>query len=265
MIDVDDFVHAVIYDLITAHISHPLDEFGVLDEPRHISIFQDTFEITPYIDTVEDQLAIASLYDLITPMLKSNGMGFKITKEGQTLRPWVFKGHDRSANQSARPVVTFSDNFDNVLSSSFYTSRKGMINIVQVIGDDEVHDSVSVWEENTDEPEGLDRFEGVLEEIVERDNDDPPLNDDQILAIVLTKGREVVADNKQVDILDGDFDIHGSFKYGVDFFMGDIVQCYVEERHTTARIIEIVRSYTESGSITYVAFDILSDETVYND
>lgn len=257
--DVDEYIETVVYDVLAANISAPTDP------ARHISIFKDTYPARVYSDQVEAQLAIDSVYNIITPILQTNYMGFKIVKEGQKLACRVFKGTDRSSAQEVHPVVMFSDNYDNVISSSFYTSVKGFVNVVQVIGDDEVHDQVSVWADGNDvdeegtKPTGLDRFEGVLQEIVERDNDTPSLNDAQVLAIVDTKGREYLTDHKAVDVFDGDFDIQGPFEYGVDFFMGDIVECYMEGRYTTARVIEIVKSFSDDGITSYVTFDFVAE------
>jgi len=51
------------------------------------------------------------------------------------------------------------------------------------------------------------------------------------------------------------------FKYGEDFFMGDIVQ--VENEYDvkgTARVIELIRSQDENGYSEYPTFDEIEQE-----
>ena len=84
-----------------------------------------------------------------------------------------------------------------------------------------------------------------------------PLTNNEVLSIITTRGDEILDTWKSVGLFEGDFDIHGNFKYGIDFFMGDIVQCNLEGRNVKARIIELVRSYSVEGLKTYVAFDFI--------
>jgi hypothetical protein len=85
----------------------------------------------------------------------------------------------------------------------------------------------------------------------------PQLSDSEMLAIVNTRGREVIEERKTVGLFEGDFDIQGNFKFDVDFFMGDIVQCSLEGRNIKARITELVRSYSVEGETSYLVFDFI--------
>jgi hypothetical protein len=158
---------------------------------------------------------------------------------------------------------------DNVITSSFYSSELEKINCPLVLTDDAVAalQKNFVWINGNDqnptggtEPTGQDRFEGVLDTTIDRDSDGDDiddLSDAQILAIIQSRGEDVIRENTPVGIFEGDFDTRGIFVYGEDFFMGDIIQCIIHGQEVAARVIELVRSYSVEGEKVYIAFDFL--------
>jgi hypothetical protein len=97
----------------------------------------------------------------------------------------------------------------------------------------------------------------VINPVLEISTYVPPLTDAEVLAIITTRGKQLLEEEKSVGLFEGDFDIQGNFKYGVDFFMGDIVQCNLEGKNVKARIIELVRSYSTEGEKSYIAMDFI--------
>jgi len=77
------------------------------------------------------------------------------------------------------------------------------------------------------------------------------------------KGRDDLIENKELTSFEGQADTETMFKYGVDFFNGDIVQIADEYGHETkARITEIITSENEDGSnTTYPTFEAIEEET----
>ena len=422
-INVSGFAESTIYNLVNDNVTGP----GNAD--RDISLFNNTFPGVSTTEIFEEQLEMQTVYEAVKTICKSTDLGFKVIKSAEELEFFVYKGEDRSYTQSTNPYVVFSDNFDNVIATSFYESEKDKINIVLVTTEDRVLAlrRVFIWEEGAAEPTGLDRSETVLEAGIERNlgrpepapldivpsdiltgiyitvnpvlgipsislvppdildgiyitvnpalgipsvlsesteppepiepyppdplagptigiagqdnlaaigittaptidgyggrhflspisatanpriyipvigviinthiltaidiitvvdipvtslfiNIDkleaigitttpiideytlPPLSDEEVLAIITTRGRQVIKENKSVGLFEGDFDIQENFEYGVDFFMGDIVQCNLEGKNVKARIIELVRSYSTEGEKSYVAMDFI--------
>lgn len=280
-----------IYSFIEDHITDPINS------DRRITLFSTAFPIKVLTPVYEEQVEIQTVYDAIKIICESTGLGFKVTHYIGKLAFHVYEGKDRSYDQSTNPYVIFSDNFDNVIESSFYESIKDKKNITLVVTDDSVEalQRVFVWEAS--EPTDMSRYESVLETKIERIIGEqqpgettteittptvgivgkvclaaisitatptieistyiPPLTDEEVLAIITTRGRQLIKENKVVGLFEGDFDIQGNFKYGIDFFMGDIVQCNLEGRNVKARIIELVRSYSTKGEKSYVAMDFI--------
>ena len=339
-VNVEGIAEATIYTLVDENIVNPDDS------KRSINAFKDTFPSVSTTVEFEEQLEMQNLYNAVKTICKNTNLGFKISLEDdRKLAFSVYEGEDRSYDQSINTYVIFSDDFDNVISSSFYESEKDKINIVLVATEDwvEALQRVFVWESGESEPQWAGRREVILETNIDRivgvsiapepvpvtiagpDPPDPPeppeppssppplsaptlgvvgqdnlaaidiqvnpiiqvyslfnhlvsvgiistpmvpmpaigvygepsLSDAEVLAIINTRGRVVIEENKLVGLFEGDFDIQGNFEYGVDFFMGDVVQCNLEGRNVKARIIELVRSYSVEGEKSYVAMDFI--------
>lgn len=244
------------------------------DADRAIDLFEDGSGDTwpPAMEhegAVFEQYESKSQYDIIEALAKIVGLGFKIivsdlTATSAKLYFHTYKGKNRSADQSANPIITFSDSFDNLLDSSFLTTEKDKINITLVKTDDSVYPVVFVWEGGSSqtpggtEPTGINRFEGQLETSINRDSDGDDvddLTDADVLAIIEEKGEVVIRENTPVAIFDGDVDVRTTFIIGEDFFLGDLVQVDAHGVSDKARVQEVVRSYTTEGEKIYIAFD----------
>lgn len=235
---------------------------------RNISILSGTELATNYpLPNYITQIGIGSIYDFFTSMCKATGMGYKIVwlQDSAELAFIVYRGVDRSTEQSTVPPVIFAREFDNIISAEYVDSEKDVVNIVKVFTDDLVFDSVDVWwlglpaPPLLPEPAGLERYESVLELSIDR-NIDPenPLGDLEVQSIIYTKGMEVIHNNSPRKLIDGDFDISGNFKYGVDFFMGDVIQVYFNGVDTPARVVELIQSYSNNEVKTYIAVDFIT-------
>lgn len=246
----DDVAETIIYSLIGDNVTSGGN--------RRIYGFKTTFPSVSTTVEFADILERGSVYDAVVHICRNTGLGLKaVIDSNNEIAFQIYEGEDRSFGQAINPYVIFSDDFDNVIASSFFESKKDRINMVRVIPDGDVTygAGVYVWTEGETEPKWIFRLEGILETTIDRDIDAPPLSDAEVLAIIQTRGRQVIKENKSVGLFEGDFDIQGNFKYDTDFFMGDIVQCNLEGKNVKARVVELVRSYSADGEKSYVALD----------
>lgn len=87
------------------------------------------------------------------------------------------------------------------------------------------------------------------------------LSNDEYIALLRQRGKENLAENIEVVSFEGEVEPSIMFRYGEDFFMGDVVQIANEYGHETrARILEIVTSEDESGSSVYPTFSTITQE-----
>lgn len=88
------------------------------------------------------------------------------------------------------------------------------------------------------------------------------ISNDQYIAMLRQRGKEDLAENVEVVSFEGEAETTTMFKYGSDFFVGDIVQVSDEYGHDVqARVLELVMSDNEDGTSTaYPTFSTFAYE-----
>lgn len=83
----------------------------------------------------------------------------------------------------------------------------------------------------------------------------------EYINLLRQRGTETLAENQEVVSFEGEADTTTMFKYGVDFFAGDIVSVADSYGHETkARVVEVVTSENEDGSSsTYPTFSTIKE------
>lgn len=172
-----------------------------------------------------------SLLDVIVELCSAYNFGFKITTN---LTFEIYVGTDRSYNQTLNPYVIFSPNFDNLSQSTYENDISDYKNVCLVYSETSktnrgyVHKIIG-------EGSGINRRETFVDSGGE--------DSDEALS---SRGSEALSEAKIIEIFDGQ--IETSYKYGEDYFLGDIVQIENEYgKKATAQIIEIIENLDESG------------------
>ena len=168
----------------------------------------------------------------------------------------VFAGVDRSVdNTSGNEPVIFSQDFDNLLSSEYIDDVTALKNTALIGGAGEgearfhsIVKSASVT--------GLDRREIFVnasshsKTYKDDSGTEQTLTDAEYDVQLKTLGRQNVAKQSIVETFDGDIDLtNGSFVYGRDFSLGDIVTVQDVEigLYINPRILEITEVQDEDG------------------
>lgn len=161
----------------------------------------------------------------------------------------LFKGVDRSYNQSENPRVVFSDEYDNLISSTYEEQSSELVTDVLVAGEGEGLDRKTVWASRED-PTGLDRYEMYHDQRNLQSNDGE-ISDDEYYAQMLEEGLE------QLTTITAAFDgtvYFDSIKYREDVSIGDVV--VIENTRwniaINSRLIEVIESVDESGAYEIV-------------
>lgn len=91
------------------------------------------------------------------------------------------------------------------------------------------------------------------------------LSSAEYIALLRQRGSEDLAENKEVVSFEGQADVSTQFRYGVDFFAGDIVQVADAYGHEAkSRVIEVITSENEDGSSsTYPTFETIEEEDTW--
>lgn len=215
--------------------------------------------------TFEAQYFGEDLYTIIHNLCVENEIGFKITlnSAGQFVFK-LYKGIDRSYAQTVNPYVIFSPKYDNLISSSYLDSVQTLKNVALVAGesiDDPANEDETIRETyvvNTlSDITGIHRREiyvdasGISRDMGEEDK----LTEEQYQAHLRQKGIDALIENCEIEAFEGEVNDRIMYKYGQDYFLGDVVQIVNEYGHEgRAYVSEFIMSYDQQGLSVYPTF-----------
>lgn len=224
----------------------------------------DNFEFSPIAITdvnIDSQFTGDNLFEAIKTLCEVQGVGFTVTLSAA--KKFVFQLYipkDRSYDQSTNPVVVFSPEFENLLNSKYLYSEKLLKNITLVMGEDsgEARKKIEVITTET-MPSGLDRRELYTDaRDIQSEVDGEVQSDEEYYNRLRQRGLEKLSENTTSEEFEGETESHVTFKYGVDYTIGDIVEVANEYGISArARIIEYVRSEDSDGVKAYPTFATL--------
>ena len=244
-----------IKQLLDECIISPSDPLRKIDN----FIFEESTDPTITELTIDAQYTGDNLYDVISNTCMERGIGFKIFINDY--KQFVFRlysGQDRSYEQFTNPYVVFSPNFENLMNSNYLSSKKDLKNNAFIAGEGEGTDRKTAYV--IDGSGGLDRRELYVDarDISSNIGDGVTLTDDEYTAKLQTRGAAKLAEHTSVVSFEGQAETNIMFKYGEDFFIGDIVQIANEYGHEArARILELITSEDTGGITVYPTFKTL--------
>lgn len=205
--------------------------------------------------TLTAQYSGDNLYEIICSICESNHLGFKITLSDTN--QFIFKlyyGVDRSYKQIENPYVVFSPNFSNIINSNYIEIKSSYKNVGLVAGEGEGASRKTVTVGNA---VGLERREMFIDAgNISTNTGDETLTDSEYAAQLEERGIEELIDYQLVQSFNGEMETSQTFKLGVDYFMGDIVQTENEYGlEARSRVIEVIKSQSISGYSVYPTFE----------
>ena len=205
----------------------------------------------------QKQVTHNNLLQYTDSLLEEYGMSaYCVLNDSLKLAYTIFAGADRSVGNSAgnEPVI-FSQDFDNLLSSEYVYNESALKNTALIGG----------------EGEGIERFTSILknasvtglarrEIFVDASAQSKTYKDDSGTEQTLTDaeydvqlkalGNQELAKYAITETFNGAIDLtNGSFRYGTDFFLGDVVTVQDIEigLYINPRILEITEVQDEKG------------------
>lgn len=210
--------------------------------------------------TVDTQFTGDDLYVVIKNLCQSNNLGFKIVLNGNNQFVFsLYAGVDRSYEQTENPYVIFSPDFENIINSNYFTSKANLKNVTLVAGEGE---GASRKTTTVGSGSGLNRRELFTDaQDISSDVDGGTLTNEQYIAKLKTRGSKNLSEHTAKTAFEGEVEANRLFKYGEDFFIGDIVQIANEYGHEgRAYISELIISQSEDGVSIYPTFQTIQEE-----
>lgn len=256
--NLDGYIEEEIKRLIDSSIINPLN--------IHRKIPNFIFEPSddPYIKElhVMAQFTGVNLLDAVKKLCDSVNIGFKVNLNDQN--QFVFKlysGSDRSYAQDINPFVVFSPNFENIINSNYYESKRLFKNVALVAGEGEGIDRRTVTIGDTS-ISGLDRREMFVDaRDISSTTSSGILTSEQYDYLLTQRGMENMSEAKIIQSFDGQVETTQLYRYGKDFFMGDITQLENEYgMNTRVRVTEFIYSEDKNGVLMYPTFNVIEQE-----
>lgn len=219
-------------------------------------IFQASADPAVTALTINQQFTGTNLYEAVKKLCDLHNIGFRVVlSEDNNFVFSLYAGTDRSYNQILNPYVIFAPNFDNLINSNYFSSKREFKTITLVAGEGEGTARVRV-----EVPIAAGAGTGLNRREMYTDARDLSRNSGQIsqevyLENLRERGRNYLAENAIVKAFEGHVDTLNKFRFGKDFFMGDIVQIANEYGiEATSRVTELVRSLNEEGLEVFPTF-----------
>ena len=213
--------------------------------------------------TFEAQYYFDNLYNKIQEICETYSVGFRIWPIVGGVEFKLFMGEDRSFGQEDNNFVIFSPRFDNLLNSNYVEAVSEMSNVAYTVGEGE-RSQTEIGESSRDGVTyiGLKRRElavdaGDVSKTVDNgDGRQRHLTDEEYKTELGNAGLEELANYEYKRTFDGEVDSSLTFKYGIDYFIGDLVE--VENEYgmsAKAKVTELIRSYDSNGYKEYPTFE----------
>ena len=208
-------------------------------------------------DTIEKQVTGEYLDNAITEICKTYNYGWDIFITNSTLVFVVYTGLDRSYQQTERPYVVFSDEFENLYNTDYQLFTEEYANTTLIGGEGEGLDRVYTTVNN--ELSGLERYETFTNasDISSNKGSEDEISPSKYLKLLAERGRENLASLAYTEGFSGEVLSDVAFKYGQDFFIGDMVTVMNKYGlQKNVRVLSAIESEDETGVKLLPQFNI---------
>lgn len=221
----------------------PFIQPGILNPAGSIAETTQQFSFEIPMDTVYKAIKdICDMYDL----------GFRLVRNQDKSQLYfeIYTGDDRTSQQSVRPPVIFSPEFDNLQNISEMTSMADAKNIAYVFS--KTGSLIVYANDANSETSGFDRR--VLH--VDAMDIDLPAGA-AMNAAMLQRGQEALAAHRPLAALDGELNQFSKYRYLRDYRLGDLVEMRNADGATNhMRVTEQIFASDANGDRAYPTLSI---------
>lgn len=228
-------------------------------EPSRVIPNMQFAEPKGYTEQIELQIANKQLDQAVIDLCKTYNIGWDIYITDSKLTVDIYKGVDRSYNQTERPYVVFSDDFENLFSTQYAYNSETYANMTLVGGEGEEFERVYSTVNN--ELEGLERYEVFtdakdISQNLESTDETKIISYEDYIALLNERGKESLAGMTVTEGFTGEV-LDVSFKYGEDYYLGDIVTIINKYGISKdMRVLSVIESVDETGAKIIPQFNI---------
>lgn len=217
-------------------------------------------DLKSYAESINYQTSYNNLLDELENISNISNLGYKVNFDAvnKQLIFEVYKGLDRSVNQTTNAQAIFSRDFENILEQQYIDSIHNFRNVALVGGIGEGIARVMV---TVGQATGLDRLEIFVDA---RDVSDKKqvgetemqLTEQEYLQMLQERGNAKLAEQTELKTFDSKINMQGNLRYKQDFDLGDIVTVIDKKWNirVNTRITEIEEIYEANKEEINVVF-----------
>lgn len=215
-------------------------------------------EVKNYLEKVDYQVSYANLSEELENLCNTSDLNYKIVTdlENKIHTFEVFKGVDRTVNQSINSPCIFCEEFENISDSEYTDNTDNYKNTVLIAGEGEGQNRQLQTIGNTNK--NLDRFELFVDarDLQSTDENENVIPLTEYKKLLTQRGEEALSEYKKVETFESNINVNSNLKYKEDFDLGDYVTCHNKKWNVTidCKITEIEEVYEESGMQVNVNF-----------
>lgn len=218
-------------------------------------------EFKNYLDDINYQNSYGNVLEELESLAMSTGIGYKVNMNYETLQMEfeVYKGLDRTDNQSVNSKALFSRQYENILEQDYTESIGDYKNTCLIAGAGE---GKSRKKTSIETGFGLDRYEMYVDardlqntKIV--NDEEVIIPDSEYIPMLVQRANEKLGEHKSIESFDSVVNVNqGNLIYRKDYDLGDIVTIFDEKWNITldSRITEIQEIYQNGGMNVNVIF-----------
>lgn len=200
---------------------------------------------------IEEEIGV-DLYEWMTTYCQAYDLGFKFSYTGgNKISFMLYFGDDRSYNQRDNSWIVFSDALDNLISRRYVFDKKEYKNIAIVRGEDTSSGTKTLVTVGDTDTSGLDRrFLYVDATGYSRTKENgSKYSESEYTSLLTDIGLQELLKYQRLTTLEAEIDLDSIYKYGSDFFLGDMISVDVGLDAANFRIVEVTTSH-EAGEIS---------------
>lgn len=217
------------------------------DDRRRIPNFEFRESSNLFVEnaSIKAQLRGDVIYEYLKKECQARDIGFRIYPiDGGGFYFELYYGVDRSYEQTERPAVVFSPEYENLLNSRHFVSDEKTKNVALVSGNDWL---VPVYYAGSGS--GLNRRETYVESSVTSTDDegnDIPFS--EIFDMMELEGYDKLSETRDNEVVDGSVAENYQFQFGKDYQLGDIVQVITDlGKSFVSRVTEVALTIDREG------------------
>ena len=236
---------------VARKIFHDICVTGVLDLNDIIPMvtegsFLPADTIPEPVDNITVNLAPQTVGQAIKDIVQANALGFRLVRQDDPPQLWfdIYSGSDRTSSQTTLGAVIFTPELDNLQDTTELNTNDGFKNVAYVFG--------PAGFEMVFAPSADPEIAGYERRILMVDANDITSDNPDVSSAMILRGEQELAKHQAVQAFDGTVDQNSKYVYGVDYFLGDVVEMRNQDSATNLmRVTEQIFSQDAEGEKAY--------------